>query len=199
VTTASRAGERLPPFLSSARLSGVLFELPCDRSVLSAWLSRFGPLDLGGAAPPESAEYPVYCELWNVHDGALAVGRMDVALGRAARPYRESMVWVPDVRLPGAGHGGTSAFSFVAGMLTDSGVARWADVAFGFGYDKRRGRFENGPGERWSVFGPSGREELGFTDPAPSAAEVDVAALDRHLAAPLLGVTRRGAFVHSWL
>jgi hypothetical protein len=28
---------------------------------------------------------------------------------------------------------------------------------------------------------------------------VDVTTVDRHLAAPLLGVTRRGAFVHSWL
>jgi hypothetical protein len=149
VTAVRPAAQRLPPFLSSARLSGVLLELPCDRAVLSAWLSKFGPLELGDAGLPASAEYPVFCELWNVHDGALAVGRMDVSvgrtLGRAVGTYRESMVWVPDVRLGQARSGsGVAGCSFVAGMLTDSGLARWADVAFGFGYDKRRGRFESG-------------------------------------------------------
>ena len=48
--TPDARARRLPPFLSSAGLSGVLFELPCDRAVLEGWLRRFGPLSLGDAA-----------------------------------------------------------------------------------------------------------------------------------------------------
>lgn len=195
---------RAPPALSGAKLTGVLLQLPCERTALAAWLARFGPLALGEAARA-GGEYPVFCELWTVHDGALAMGRLDVpgsrALGQALGPYRESFVWVPDVRL-----GGAPAGSFVVGMLTDSALARWADVAFGFGYDKRPGRFEHAPGA-WRVFGPSGREELRFTTavaPRTRGDEergpvLDVDAVDAYAAAPLLGVTRRGAFVRSWL
>lgn len=185
---------RLPPFLSGAHLTGIVFELPCDRGVIETWLRGLGPLTL---EPPSSDHHPVYCELWNVHDGALAVGSLDVALGRtlgrALGTYRECMVWIPGVCLRGAPAG-----SFVAGMLTDSAVARWADVAFGFGYDKRPGRFEH-DAEGWRVFGPAGREELHFTETAVPAVSAAVDALERHLAAPLIGVTRRGDFVQSWL
>jgi hypothetical protein len=110
--------------------------------------------------------------------------------------YRETMTWLPDVVCSGS----NQRHSLVLGMLTDSSLARFADRALGYGFDKQRGQFEVSPAG-WAVSDASGRRAITFRA-APECANglpVDLRELEAAARLPLLGITRRGELVRSWL
>lgn len=111
--------------------------------------------------------------------------------------YQECLVTIPGVRLPGA----RVDHAFVCGMYTDSAVARFADRAFGFGYDKRPGRFRHEEPGNWSVSDRRGtvlslRVDQGSCEPIGRR---ELSELEATLQLPLLGLTSRGQFARSEL
>jgi hypothetical protein len=229
--------------LSSAVLSGVLIEMPCERTVLAKWLAERGPLGLASKA----ANHPVYCELWSVRDGGLCVGSVsqhdlweaggrasglamramaqmwaprqgplrDMLLGNAQvgadllpglfrsfsrglvaplSTYFETMTWIPGVTLRGS----QEPYSFVVGMFTDSAVARWADVAFGYGYRKQPARFDVRSPEAFAVRATNGAPLIEFAR-ARGKGGIGVDQLERAAQYPLLGLTPSGALARSTL
>jgi hypothetical protein len=269
MTASSATAPRRPATLSHAKLSGLLIRIPCSRSALTTWLERRGPLQLAEPGDDAGDTYPVYCELWNVHDGALRVGTLDqhafwelagtaagamtgAAIGawfsmfggleRAAadsphpgdrRPwsvpqtiaqgsataarvvpslarsmsrasanalgtYRESTVWIPNVVIRGR----PERHGFVVGMLTDSGIARWADRAFGYGFDKQIGRFEVTAATDWTLWNGQSTPALAFRatpDRSRAREQIDLRELEAAVRSPILGVTRSGGLATSWL
>jgi hypothetical protein len=108
------------------------------------------------------------------------------------------MVSLPGVLAGDAGRG--VVHTLVLGMVTDSALARWADLAFGFGYDKKPGVFEKGTAGRWVVSATGGRHVLSVTRRADlTRAMVDVRRIDAALQQPLLGRSSGGGLVRSWL
>lgn len=123
--------------------------------------------------------------------------RFSEALVAPLSTYFEIMIWIPAVQLRGS----AEAFSFVVGMFTDSAVARWADVALGFGYRKQPGRFHVPSAHAFRVNGTNGAQLLAFSGKR-SNMPIDDAAVDtveRALELPLLGLTRSGHLARSTL
>jgi hypothetical protein len=90
--------------------------------------------------------------------------------------------------------------SWVVGMVTDSALARWADVAFGFGYRKVPGRIERDPRGNWTVSTDSGRRLVSvIRRPSKRSSDIDVRSIEDALQKPLLGSPRSGRFARSRL
>jgi hypothetical protein len=107
------------------------------------------------------------------------------------------MIWIPHVSVRGE----RERFSFVVGMLTDSALARWADVALGYGYRKRPARFAVQSFEDFTVHALTGDALLVFSGKeagkASSASALEE--LEPALRNPLLGLTASGAWARSCL
>lgn len=164
------------------RASGVAM-----RALAQAWAPRTGPLRemlLGNAR----AGADVLPGLFR---------RFSQALVAPLSTYFEIMIWIPGVTL----HGQTESFSFVTGMFTDSALARWADVAFGFGYRKQPARFEVRSPETFTVNTMKGAPLMTFTGKRCKAAleRGPIGELERALQCPLLGLTPGGSLARSTL
>jgi hypothetical protein len=129
---------------------------------------------------------------WN----ALAASR---ATTSSVGTYCELMVSVPGVVLEGRGGGRLHAL--VLGMLTDSALARWADLAFGFGYGKRAGRFRRDPRGGWTVSSDEGRPlvTIGPRESTARLEDIDMEKIEAIFQQPLLGRPRPGGLARSWL
>jgi hypothetical protein len=111
--------------------------------------------------------------------------------------YFETMTWIPGVTLRGS----QEPYSFVVGMFTDSALARWADVAFGYGYRKQPARFDVRSPEAFAVRATNGAPLITFTGELLDAS-LEKGALDgveRAVQYPLLGLTPSGALARSTL
>jgi hypothetical protein len=213
--------------------------------------------------------HSVYCELWDVHDGAIRIGDLDqhafwelggrasgalagatlgawfamlsgvgqawsprqrahtpalrspatmiaegLAVGAHVVPqlarsasrataqalgtYREAMLWIPDVLLEGQ----PQPHAFVLEMRTDSRIARWADIAFGYGYNKRRAAFQVAAPADWTLLDEQRCALLSFhgtSEATLTRQQLELQALEAAVRMPLLGVTRGGEFSRSWL
>lgn len=111
--------------------------------------------------------------------------------------YFETMTWIPGVTL----RAGQEPYSFVVGMFTDSAVARWADVAFGYGYRKQPARFDVRSPEAFSVRATNGEPLIVFTGEllAASLEKGKLAEVERAAQYPLLGLTPSGTLACSTL
>jgi hypothetical protein len=124
---------------------------------------------------------------------AQAVSR---ATASSVGTYHEVMVSVPGVILMDDEL--SQEHAWVVGMMTDSALARWADVAFGFGYRKVLGRIERDPRGNWTVSTDSGRRLVSvIRHPTKRSPDVDVRRIDDALQKPLLGSPRPGRLARS--
>ena len=128
-----------------------------------------------------------------------AFGAMSRAATRPLATYSELMLAVPGVVIGGRDE---RPHSLVLGMVTDSALARWADSALGFGYQKRPGVFRDDARGEWSV----ALDGAGPLVSVTSAATRDVSSghesfpdIDDVFGQPLLGVTGRRRLVASSL
>jgi hypothetical protein len=222
--SARRASD--PVVLSHARMEGWLLRLPCDARALDAMLAGLGSLRRIPVPGWPATEHPLHLELWRITGGGVQLGDLDqhawserlggltgrpigasVAFRRAAgawsrawtrrlSTYSELMVATPGMSIAGAPAG---VHSLVLGMLTDSFVARWADMTLGFGYQKRRGSFDRTPEDDWSVRGDDGAQVMSLRAGRHADSERFPSDLDAVLERPLLGVTRGRVLVGSRL
>lgn len=110
--------------------------------------------------------------------GAVRAERVHDAVSRSLGNYQELVVLVPGLRVRGV----EASASYIAAMLTDSAYARAADVALGFGMDKRPATFVEDADAK-CVRDSRGAELLRAhfttTDGAPRPASWDSIALGR--------------------
>jgi hypothetical protein len=119
-------------------------------------------------------------------------------LAASVGSYRELCVWVPRVHVAGV----RDAHSFVLGMLTDGKLARFADLALGYGYDKRPGRFAVVSPLDFEVSTGADASVVAFSGMSSSSRRVDaseVTEIEADWGNPLLGVTRSGRLARSQL
>jgi hypothetical protein len=121
-------------------------------------------------------------------------GSFSRALVAPLGTYFETMTWIPGVTL----RGGQEPYSFVVGMFTDSAVARWADVAFGYGYRKQPARFDVQSLEAFAVRATNGAPLIEFSG-ARGKGRIAVDVLERAAQYPLLGRTPSGSLARSTL
>jgi hypothetical protein len=123
--------------------------------------------------------------------------RLSQTLSSTLGNYRELLVSVPEVCLRDAPD---CAYNLVLGMVTDSALARWADVAFGFGYHKQAGAFASDDPGHWEVSGHQGQPLLRITTRVGDELSSSVlAAIDGTQSAPLLGGIGMRSHVGSYL
>jgi hypothetical protein len=183
------AGDVCALHLEVWRVRGGAVQLgPLDQH---AWSQRFGSafaaaLGAGMLGPRAIAR----CES--------AFEAMSRAVTRPLATYSELMLAVPGVVVER--HAERGPCSLVLGMVTDSALARWADAALGFGYQKRAGVFGGNSADDWSVALRGAGPLLSVTTreaaPGRGSSFPDIDAIFRQ---PLLGVTGGRRLVGSWL
>jgi hypothetical protein len=201
--------------------------MPCNRHKLAAAIARFGRMRLSANPGCESRLYPVHLELWKIGSGAVQIGdftqhewferfgalvgsafgatrQWRTTLGALSRAsirefdiYSELVLTVPGVivedderQLPRA---------FVLGMITDSSIARLADIALGFGYQKEFGRFRQDDGGGWSVATSRGMPLLSIVTRADCRVEdgFTPTAIEAIFRQPFLGFSEGRGLVQS--
>jgi hypothetical protein len=158
------------------------------RAVGGLWGAALAPF--GG--PRYAPDLPARVAEWY----ALAVSRATAA---TVGTYRELIVSVPDVVV--ADDEPEERHSWVAGMVTDSALARWSDAAFGFGYQKIQGRLERDPRGSWSVSSRDGRTLVSVVRHAGAkqSTAIDLRRIEAAMQQPLLGSPRPGRLARSRL
>ncbi len=131
-----------------------------------------------------------------VESNALMMSRATASL---VGTYCELMVSVPGVVVEGDDR--SRQHALVLGMLTDSALARWADLAFGFGYGKRPARFRRGPRGGWNVSSDGGLPLVSVSRHTSTARlqGLDLDEIEAVLQLPLLGSPHSGVLARSWL
>jgi hypothetical protein len=165
------------------------------RRMGAAWGQAVGGLWGALLAPWGGPRYDAGLPARVTEAWALAISR---AAASSVGTYREVMVSVPGVTLaedePGEEH------AWVVGMVTDSALARWADVTLGFGYRKASGRIEWDPRGSWTVSSDDGRHLVSVARrPATRPANMAVQRIENAFLQPLLGSPRPGCLARSQL
>jgi hypothetical protein len=162
----------------------------------AAWGTSLGALWSALLTPwgvtPSDPRLPSRVAEWN----ALAMSR---ATASSVGTYCELMVSVPGVIVEGDHQ--RQQHALVLGMLTDSSLARWADLAFGFGYGKRRGRFDRDLQGGWSVSSDNGNHLFSVSRKGSAVIpeDLDTGEIEAIFQLPLLGRPRPGGLARSWL
>jgi hypothetical protein len=165
---------------------------------------QLGPLDQHAWSERLGVAFASMLGVAALGPGALArcekaFGAMSRGATRSLATYSELMLAVPGVVVDGEDD---RPHCLVLGMVTDSAIARWADAALGFGYQKRAGSFridDSAAGGEWSVTLEGAGPLLTVVTHDATTGSESFPEIDDVFRQPLLGVTERRRLVASSL